>query len=105
MRGIQAAIILFALIIAPTALAARANSPQKARTHPVARVVDINQAPAEDLEKLPGIGPKLAQQIIAYRTKHGPFHRIEDLLIIKGIGSKKWQALRPCVCVGCGAAK
>jgi len=105
MRGIQAAIILFSLIIAPTALAARANSPQKARTHPVARVVDINQAPAEDLEKLPGIGPKLAQQIIAYRTKHGPFHRIEDLLIIKGIGSKKWQALRPCVCVGCGAAK
>jgi competence protein ComEA len=105
MRGIQAAIILFALIIAPTALAARANSPQKARTHPVARVVDINQASAEDLEKLPGIGPKLAQQIIAYRTKHGPFHRIEDLLIIKGIGSKKWQALRPCVCVGCGAAK
>ncbi|MGA3167987.1 MAG: helix-hairpin-helix domain-containing protein [Terriglobia bacterium] len=105
MSGIQAAIILFSLIIAPTALAARANSPQKARTHPVARVVDINQAPAEDLEKLPGIGPKLAQQIIAYRTKHGPFHRIEDLLIIKGIGSKKWQALRPCVCVGCGAAK
>jgi len=105
MSGIQAAIILFSLIIAPTALAARANSPQKARTHPVARVVDINQASAEDLEKLPGIGPKLAQQIIAYRTKHGPFHRIEDLLIIKGIGSKKWQALRPCVCVGCGAAK
>ena len=105
MSGIQAAIILFSLIIAPTALPARANPPQQARMRPVGRAVDINRAPAEDLEKLPGVGPKLAQQIIAYRTKHGPFRRIEDLLIIKGIGSKKWQALRPYVCVGCWAAK
>jgi competence protein ComEA len=105
MSAIKAGMILFALAIAPTALTARADSPQQARTRPVARAVDINQAPAEDLEKLPGIGPKLAQQIIAYRTKHGPFRRIEDLLIIKGIGNKKWQALRPYVCVGCSAAK
>jgi competence ComEA-like helix-hairpin-helix protein len=105
MSRIQAAIILFTLAMASTALAARPDSPQQARTHPVARAVDINQAPAEDLEKLPGVGPKLAQQIVAYRTRHGPFRRIEDLLIIQGIGSKKWQALRPYVCVGCWTGK
>jgi comEA protein len=105
MSGIKAASILIALTIGPARLAAHTNSAQQMPSHPVARAVDINQASAEDLEKLPGVGPKLAQQIIAYRTKHGPFRRIEDLLIIKGIGSKKWQALRPYICVGCWAAK
>ena len=64
-------------------------------------VIDINQASSEDFEKLPGIGPKLAQQIVAYRQKHGPFRRVEELMVIKGIGVKKWKALRPHVRVGC----
>lgn len=57
--------------------------------------LDINRASAEDLQKLPGIGPKLAEQIVAYRRKHGPFRRVEDLLAIRGLGIKKWKAIRP----------
>ena len=70
-----------------------------------ARVIDINQASAEDFAKLPGIGPKLANRIVAFRQKHGPFRRTEDLLAIRGLGPKKWKALRPYLRVGSSPAK
>ena len=62
--------------------------------------LDINFASAEDLQKLPGVGPKLAQRIVAYRQKHGPFRRVEDLMAIQGMGYKKWKALQPYLRVG-----
>ena len=62
---------------------------------PQAAAVDINKATANDLQKLPGIGPSLAKQIVAYREKHGPFRRVEDLMAIKGIGFKKWKEIKP----------
>lgn len=67
---------------------------------PLATEIDINKATANDLQKLPGIGPSLAKQIVAYREKHGPFRRVEDLMAIKGIGFKKWKQIRPYVRVG-----
>lgn len=57
--------------------------------------IDINRASAEDFIHLPGVGPELARRIVAYRVKHGVFRRVEDLLIIRGIGPKKWRVLRP----------
>ncbi len=63
-------------------------------------VLDVNQATAEDFTKLPGIGPELARRIVAFRAKHGPFRRVEDLLAIRGIGHKKWRAIRPFLKVG-----
>lgn len=63
---------------------------------PVA-ILDINRATVEDFATLPGIGPELARRIVAYRAKHGPFRRVEDLLAIKGMGHKKWRAIRPYV--------
>jgi len=68
-------------------------------------VLDINQASADDFATLPGIGPKLAGQIVAYREKHGPFRRVEDLLVIRGIGPKKWKAIRPHLHVGAAPDK
>jgi len=62
--------------------------------------IDINRATVEDFSKLPGIGPKLAQRIVAFREKHGPFRRVEDLLAIRGIGHKKWKKIRPYLRVG-----
>jgi competence ComEA-like helix-hairpin-helix protein len=59
--------------------------------------VDINQASEKDFTKLPGVGPELAKRIVAYRTKHGRFRRVEDLLVIRGIGRKKWKTLKPYV--------
>jgi len=65
-----------------------------------ATVIDLNRATVEDLSKLPGIGPKLAQRIVRFREKHGPFRRVEDLLAIRGIGHKKWKKIRPFLRVG-----
>jgi len=48
--------------------------------------VDINTADAETLRKLPGIGIKRAEDIVAYREEHGPFRIIEELTNVKGIG-------------------
>jgi len=55
-------------------------------TPPAGRLVDINIATLDELEKLPGIGPTAAQKIIDYRTTNGPFARIDDLLKVPGIG-------------------
>ena len=105
MSRIWEALIWLAMAGAPLALPARAAFPQKAASPAAPAVIDINHASVGDLARLPGVGPKLAQQIVDYRTKQGPFRRVEDLMIIKGMGSKKWKALRPFVCVGCTAER
>ena len=51
--------------------------------------VDINTADAATIAKeLQGIGPRLAQAIVAYREKNGSFHSADELRKIKGIGAK-----------------
>jgi len=59
-------------------------------------VVNINEATADQLERLPGIGPSRAQAIVNFRKTH-PFKRIEDLQRIKGLGKKSWNRLRPLI--------
>lgn len=61
--------------------------------------IDPNLSSQEDLETLPGIGPVLAQRIIAYRRVHGPFKKIDDLRQVSGIGPKKLEKLRPYVAI------
>lgn len=61
--------------------------------------VDINSATAEQLDTLPGVGPATAAAIIAYRDQHGPFHTVDDLLEVRGIGDAKLEQLRPVVTV------
>lgn len=58
------------------------------------RLVHINVAAREELETLPGIGPKLAQAIIDYRTENGPFQRVEELDNVPGIGPATVDTLR-----------
>jgi len=61
--------------------------------------VDLNRATAEQLESLPGIGPKLAQEIIKYRSQT-PFATVDQITEVSGIGPKKLEAIRPLVVVG-----
>jgi competence protein ComEA len=51
-----------------------------------AGVLDINRATAEELTALPGIGPALAERIIAYREANGRIGSLEDLDNVSGIG-------------------
>ncbi len=55
--------------------------------------VGINSATAAQLEALPGIGPVLAAKIVEYRTAHGQFAQLRDLLDVPGIGDAKYAAL------------
>ena len=56
--------------------------------------VNINTASASELEKLPGIGPALAQRIVEYRDSHGPFASVDSLTDVPGIGKAKLEGLR-----------
>lgn len=57
--------------------------------------VNINTATQAELEALPGIGPKIAERIIAYRERRGGFRSIDELLNVKGIGPKKFERIKP----------
>jgi competence protein ComEA len=61
--------------------------------------VNVNQASATELARLPRVGPKLADKILTHRKEHGPFKRIEDLMEVKGVGEKMFALLKPYVAV------
>ena len=61
--------------------------------------IDLNSANSAVLTELPGIGPKTAEKIEAYRESNGPFKSIDDLLNVKGIGPAKFEKLKPFVTV------
>src|SRR5262245_44253356 len=56
--------------------------------------VNINTATKEELTSLKGIGDKRAQDIIDYRTKHGPFKSVDDLEKVPGIGPGTMKQIR-----------
>lgn len=56
--------------------------------------ININQAEQSELEEIPGIGPKKAQDIIKYRTDNGGFKAIEEIKEIRGIGDKTYESLK-----------
>ena len=66
---------------------------------PSTRRTNINTAPAEELEMLPGIGKALAQRIIEHRETYGPFRRPEHLIIVRGLSEKRFRALKDLITV------
>jgi len=96
------AMLLAILLVAQPGFERSTAAPQQEvqETRETVSTIDINQASEEEFAKLPGVGPELARRIVAFREKHGPFHRVEDLLVIRGIGHKKWRKIRPYLRVG-----
>jgi competence ComEA-like helix-hairpin-helix protein len=85
--------LIAALLIVLASFAAQAEK------HPPAKPIDINLANVKELQELPGVGSVTAQRIIDLRAKSGRFHRVEDLLAVRGISQKKLDAMRPYVTV------
>lgn len=75
-------VLTFALAVIPTFSAAQDNK------------ININTAGVDELIKLEKIGPAYAKRIIEYREKHGPFEKIEDIIKVKGIGEKTFEAFK-----------
>lgn len=61
--------------------------------------LDLNRATSADFQRLPGIGPALAQRIVETRERQGRFASPEDLRRVPGIGPKKLEAIRELVTV------
>ena len=99
---------------------ARAAKPARRPTIPkpksrdtVRQPIDLDRATAADIEELPGIGPALAQRIVASRDSLGTFGALEALCEVRGIGPALLERLRPLVTftgarrplsVACGSA-
>ncbi len=79
----------------PLAPAARAAEPSGG-------LIDLNTAQAHELESLPGVGRSLARAIVAYREGNGPFAAIDDVDNVPGIGPKTLDAIRQLVTVSGG---
>ena len=104
MIRLLATLIVIAPIVAayPQAQTAQAKPETRAQSSQTASkpaapmvIVNLNTATLKDLEVLPGIGTKTAERIIDYRTKKGPFKKIEELMNVQGIGEKSFLKLKP----------
>lgn len=71
---------------------------------PPSKPIDLNVANIKELQELPGIGAVTAQRIIDLRQKSGKFHRVEDLLAVRGISPKKLDAMRKYITVSSAPA-
>lgn len=63
-------------------------------------LVNINTATLDQLDTLPGIGPTIAQKIIDYRTQHGPFANIEDIMNVSGVGPATFDNIKNLITTG-----
>jgi competence protein ComEA len=95
MSGVLLRIAFAALLLAAGPVLAKA--PAAGATSAVASddaLVDLNSASVEVLCTLPGIGPKKAEAIVTFRARR-PFVRVTQLLLVKGIGKRTLDRLKP----------
>jgi len=62
-------------------------------------VVNINTAESEQLMLLPRIGPSVAQRIVEFREKNGRFKTAEDLMLVRGVGERTFELIKPHVTI------
>ncbi|HEV7672798.1 MAG TPA: helix-hairpin-helix domain-containing protein [Thermoanaerobaculia bacterium] len=89
-RGISTLLVLFSFV-----LAVFSPSAASAATPEAKKVVNINTADGTQLALLPRVGPSVAQRIVEHRKANGAFKKVEDLMLVKGIGEKTFALIRP----------
>ncbi len=86
------------LVVAAAVLSATPALAAKKPLGPADRI-DLNRATAAELMRLPGVGLRKAQAIVAHRQK-SPFHRPEDVMRVKGCGRSWFQKVKANVTAG-----
>ena len=86
-RIVTAAAALAILVAALPAFAADAGK------------VNLNEATLAQLELLPRVGPSVAARIVEFREKNGPFKKIEDVMLVRGIGERSFEHMKPYLAV------
>jgi len=108
-----AALALFALMMAATLGVRSIDWSQRTRcasvvesptAHADAWTIDPNQATVVELALLPGVGPSIAQRIIASRRDDGPFQSVDDLDRVQGIGPVTLARVRAWIVIAPGPA-
>ncbi len=74
--------------------------PRFERVEEAAPTVNINTASVEELETLPEVGSKLAEEIFLWRREHGPFSQKEDLLLVEGVTERIYGKILNDITVG-----
>lgn len=90
-RNITTAILFLALSLC--SFSAFAETPD------VEGVVNINKASQGELAYLPRVGPALAERIATFREENGEFEQPEDLMLVRGIGEKTFELMKPYVVI------
>jgi len=62
--------------------------------------ININKATAKELTKLKQVGPKVAEKIVDFREKNGPFKKPEDIMKVSGIGPKIFEQNKDMIIIG-----
>lgn len=75
------------------------RNPAQIHSQAIGGRININTAPAKELENLPGVGNVLAARIVEHRQKYGPFRRPEELIIVPGISEIKFRQMRALIAV------
>ena len=71
------------------------RSKPRGSTKPMLGTMNLNAADAKMLQRLPGVGPVIAERIVAYRFKVGAFKTLDQLLKVEGVGKAKLKKMAP----------
>ncbi len=87
---VPVALVFLALLVTVglPALAAASEAPSTGK-------INLNTAESAQLELLPRVGPALAKRIIDFREKNGSFKSTEELMLVRGIGEKTFEQMKP----------
>lgn len=103
-RGAVITLVMIAIAIAPELWLAYYNRPlpevYRSDGHRFDYRIALNQANELELQQLPGVGPKLAVEIVENREAEGPFESPWDLIRVKGMGPTRTRAVMPYVLGG-----